>query len=243
MKLTRKQVKEGLEAFPLDVVLTGAVGGKETKLTHKQREFAKQIALGETKAGAYRKAYNSKGKPATASRHGQALLKRDAIQTQAEAFRAAIEAQKLASPAHLRALVIDRLTRHAIDETIKPAERLRALQLLGTVTEVAAFTERREVVQVKDSAQIRERLMQTISMLTKQGADDVAYTDGESLLAELAEARGGAEDFEGDETPPEGHPPEPAETSASTMHSNPNNRTNEPHLPPVLDPATNEDPV
>lgn len=237
-------MKEGLEAFPLDVVLTGAVGGKESKLTPKQREFAKQIALGETKAGAYRKAYDSKGKPATQSRHGQALLKRDAIQTQAEAFRAAIEAQKLASPAHLRALVIDRLTRHAIDETIKPSERLRALQLLGTVTEVAAFTERREVVQVKDSAQIKERLMQTLSMLKKQGAKDVEYTEGDSLLAELAEARAtdpGQDESEGDETLPEGHPPSTVDDTETYIHSNPHNGTNEPHLPQDTPPATPTD--
>jgi hypothetical protein len=246
MKLTRKQVKEGLEAYPLDVVLMGAVGGKENRLTHKQREFAKHIAMGETKAGAYRKAYNSKGKPITQSRRGQELAKNGAIQAQAEAFRAAIEAQKLASPAHLRALVIDRLTRHAIDESIKPSERLRALQLLGTVTEVAAFTERREVVQVKDSAQIKERLMQTISMLTKQGAKDVEYTEGDSLLAELAAAREAdptAVESEGGETPPGRHPPEPVETSASTMHSNPHSQSSSPHLPNSLDPATNEDPV
>ncbi len=232
-KLTRKQVKEGLEAYPIDTVLLGVTSAKDSALTPKQREFARNLALGDTKAGAYRKAYNSKGKPHTVSRKGQALAKRDAIQAQAEAFRLAIEAQKLASPAHLRALVIHKLTEHALDEENKPSERLRALQLLGTVTEVAAFTERREVVQVKDSAQIKERLMQTIRMLTQSGASDVEYKDGDSLLAELAAA--GDNTIDEGETPPYPDPPEPVETSASTMHSNPHNGS--PHLPNVLDPT------
>ena len=232
-KLTRKQVKEGLEAYPLDVVLLGAVGGKESTLSVKDREFARHLALGESKAEAYRKSRKTTAKPATASRRGQDLAKQSAIQAQAEAFRLAIEAQKLASPAHLRALVIHKLTEHALDDDNKPSERLRALQLLGTVTEVAAFTERREVVQVKDSAQIKERLMQTIRMLTQAGASDVDYTEGDALLAELAAA--GDNTIEEGETPPHRHPPEPVETSASTMHSNPHNGS--PHLPNVLDPT------
>lgn len=58
--LSRKQVKEALETVPIDQVLS--VPGE---LTHKQREFARLVALGETGAGAYRKAYKSKGKPKT----------------------------------------------------------------------------------------------------------------------------------------------------------------------------------
>ena len=84
------------------------------KYTPKQRAFAEAIAMGETKAGTYRRAYNSKGKPETQSRRGQELAKRGAVQAQVDAFRAAIEAQKYATPAHLRALVIEQLTRHAL---------------------------------------------------------------------------------------------------------------------------------
>jgi hypothetical protein len=54
------------------------------------------------------------------------------------------------------------------------------------MTEVALFTERREIVQVTDSAQIRERLMDTLRTITQAQAQDVDDTAAASLLAELA---------------------------------------------------------
>lgn len=93
IKLTRKQIEEGLKAYPIETLLIGATSAKEKRLTHKQKVFAEEVAKGNTKAGAYRKAYNSKGKPATASRRGQELSKDSAIQAQIEAFRVALEAQ------------------------------------------------------------------------------------------------------------------------------------------------------
>ena len=62
-KLTRQQVKDGLDYIPIDTLLLGKVKGEQS-LSHKQKEFARLVALGETKTGAYRKAYDSKGKPA-----------------------------------------------------------------------------------------------------------------------------------------------------------------------------------
>jgi hypothetical protein len=79
MKLTRQKVKEALETVPIETVLLGAAGAHGVKLTSKQKEFARQIALGETKASAYRKSRTSKAKPATASRRGQELAANGAI--------------------------------------------------------------------------------------------------------------------------------------------------------------------
>ena len=52
-KLTRKQAKELLEKVPIDRVLTGT----NQTLTKKQKDYAYHLAVGETKADAYRKAY------------------------------------------------------------------------------------------------------------------------------------------------------------------------------------------
>ena len=187
MKLNRKQIKESLETVPLDVVMLGAAGAKTNKLTPKQREFARQLALGESKASAYRKSRDTKAKPATASRRGQELASDSAIQAQAEAFRLAIEAQKLATPAHLRALVIQQLTSKAIDPKVQPAQQIKALELLGKITEVAAFTERREVVQVHDSQQIRERLLNSLRLAMQSSAIEVE-AQASDLLAEIQSA-------------------------------------------------------
>jgi hypothetical protein len=187
MRLTRKQVKEALEQTPIEQILLGSVGAKEISLTPKQREFARQIALGETKAGAYRKSRNTKAKPETASKRGQELAANGAITAQVEAFRAAFEAQKYQTPAHLRALAIHELTKHALDAACPPAQRIRALELIGKMTEVALFSERREIVHITDSDTIRARLMDTLRTITQAEAVDVEDTAAASLLAELAE--------------------------------------------------------
>ena len=186
MKLTRSQIKQALDQVPIETVLLGAAGAHDVKLTSKQKEFARQIALGETKASAYRKSRPTKAKPATASRRGQELAANGAIQAQIDAFKLAFEAQRYTSPAHLRALAIQQLTEHSLNPDWPPAQRVRCLELIGKMTEVALFTERREVVQVTDAAQLKDRLMDTLRTITQAQVTDVTDTAADSLLAELA---------------------------------------------------------
>jgi hypothetical protein len=186
MKLTRAKVKEALETVPIETVLLGSSSAHGVKLTSKQREFARQIALGETKASAYRKSRSSKAKPETASRRGVELANNSKVQAAIEAFKLAFEAQRYTSPAHLRALAIQQLTEHSLNPEFPAAQRVKCLELIGKMTEVALFTERREIVQVTDSAQIKERLMDTLRTITQAQAQDVDDTAADSLLAELA---------------------------------------------------------
>lgn len=189
MKLTRAQIKESLKSVPMETILLGVHSAKQTGLTAKQIRFAEEIARGETKAGAYRKAYNTKGKPETQSRRGVELTNDGRIQAQVEAFQAAFEAQKYATPAHLRALTIHELTKHALDETFPPAQRMKALELLGKITEVALFTERREVVSVSNPAEIKEKLMASLRLAMGSDIVDVEATDGADLLAEIEQGK------------------------------------------------------
>lgn len=185
-RLTRKEIEQGLQAMPVDTLLLGVSTAKEKRLTHKQIEFAKQVALGESKAGAYRKSHNSKGKPSTQSKNGQALAKNKAIQTQIDAFKVALEAQKYQTPAHLRALAIHRITEKALDPACPPAQQLKALELLGKITEVALFTERREVIKVSDPSEMREKLMASIRLAIENSqAIDIEARSADDLLAEL----------------------------------------------------------
>jgi hypothetical protein len=241
-KLSRKEIREGLDAVPMEAVLMGAASKGEKRLTAKQREFARQIAMGETKAGAYRKSRESKAKPASASREGQELMKNPAIASQVVAFQAAFEAQKYATPAHLRALTIHELTKHALDESFPPAQRMKALELLGKITEVALFTERREVVQVTDASQIRERLMASLRLALNNEAIDVEARSADDLLAEISggnietPADGEAIEISPAATPPGGDPLDaPCDTQAY-MHSNPHIESA--HLPDVSSPST-----
>lgn len=208
-KLTRQQIKEGLAAVPVEVVLLGAAGARSTKLTPKQKAFAENLAMGKSKAASYRDAYGSKGKPATASRRGQELAQRSAIQAQVEALTLAAEAQKYATPAALRALVIQQLTAHALSDEVKPAQRIKALELLGKVTEVAAFTERREIIKTTDAGAARAALIENLRQALRANAIDAKIIEaspakGNSVTLAAADQGatqqpdGAAGDLEGD---------------------------------------------
>ena len=185
-RLTRKEIEAGLEAMPIDTILLGAVNAKTTKLTSKQRAFAKEVAMGNTKTGAYRKAYKTKGKPSTQSAEAQKLAKNPSIATQIEAFKVALEASQHITPASLRALAIHKITEKALDPDVPPAQQLKALELLGKITEVALFTERREIVQVTNSKEMKDKLLNSIRLaISSQGAEDVEMDDADSLLAEI----------------------------------------------------------
>ena len=186
-RLTRKQIEEGLKATPIEQILLGVAGAKDTRLTAKQKAFAEEVAKGNTKAGAYRKAYNSKGKPKTQSENGQKLVKNEAIQRQIEAYQVALEAQKYTTPQHLRALTIHKLTEKALDPDIAPAQQIKALELLGKITEVALFTERREIIQTSNSSEIRAKLLTSIRLaLSTQNAETIEPDQANDLLAELS---------------------------------------------------------
>jgi len=229
-------VKEGLQAVPVDVLLLGAAAAKETKLTAKQRKFAERIALGDTKAGAYRAAYDSKGNGYTQSRRGQELAKHSAIQAQIEALKLAGEAARHATPAALRSLVIQQLTEHALSQDVPPAQRLRALELLGKVTEIAAFTERREIVTQIDAAGARAALLESLRDALRQTSIDAEIVSrpgperkpalidraaGNSVTDAVMAAAPGRGDEGPDADPTGAAPPAHAGPSAPAMLSNP----------------------
>ena len=187
-KLSRDQIREGLNTIPLESIILGSQS-KEKTLTPKQREFARQVALGETKASAYRKAYNSQGKAKTQGDAGSRLAQHSGISAEIIAYQAAIEASKHRTPAALRELVIHQLTQHALDQDVNPAQRLKALELLGKVSEVAAFTERKEVTTITQSGDIKARLMSMLQAKAIQPITDLEpidqANDTDSLLAEI----------------------------------------------------------
>ena len=187
--------------MPIDTILLGAVTAKTSKLTSKQRAFAKEVAMGNTKTGAYRKAYKTKGKPSTQSAEAQKLAKNPAIATQIEAFRVALEANQHITPAALRALAIHKITEKALDPSVPPAQQLKALELLGKITEVALFTERREIVQVTNSQEMKDKLLNSIRLaISSQGATDVEVDDADSLLAEITGNTNKMDDVTGNES-------------------------------------------
>lgn len=249
MKLSRKAVREGLQAVPIERVLLGAVGAKQSALTAKQKRFAEGVAMGKSKAQAYREAYNSKAKPGHQSLEGQRLAANPAIAQQVEALKLAGEAAKYATPAALRALVIERLTQHAIDEDIAPAQRLRALELLGKVTEIGAFTERREIITQRDPGAARAALLDGIRAALRAsaidavpanviGAASLGATDEAAIyVAQDAEAAGSlpptGDAIAGEAGGLGGGPRAQARAAAQPLLSNPHTQSPQNSIPPL----------
>lgn len=210
MKLSRKTLEKAAKETPIEHILGRQVSGA---LTPKQRRFAHEVAKGATKADAYRAAYDVSSQR-TLNVEPYMLARDPRITREIEAYALAIEAEKHRTPAALRSLVIQTLTQTLIDPDIKPAVRLQAAKILGTVTEVAAFTERKEVRTISSSEDARARVMSELRGLISAGATDatVIEADADSLLRELSVK------FDGDASPDATEPTdatEPQDASTS----------------------------
>ena len=89
------------------------------------------------------------------------------------------------TPQQLRALVIHSLVKVITDPDAKDSTKVQAAKVLGTVTEVAAFTERREVRTIKTSEDARAQLLAKLRQVMNSSAVDVESRDADALLAEI----------------------------------------------------------
>jgi phage terminase small subunit len=242
MKLTRKQIKEGLDQMPIDTLLLGT----PKTLTAKQKRFAEEVAKGSTKAEAYRKAYDTDTKPKYQSHEGQMLMQNPIIANYVEAIKLSIEAEKYLLPTHLRRLTIQRLTEKALDPNVNDAQQIKALELLGKITEVSLFTERKELTQQTDSKDAKTKLIEVLSQAIKssKALNEDRRKSAEELLAEIS---GGSasnpnpsiidqedgylseneaeEEIATDETPPSATQPNLINGMADTMHTIPHSQS------------------
>jgi hypothetical protein len=183
-KLTKAQIRESLDSVPVSHILGR---GASRELTAKQKAFALEVAKGSTGAEAYRRAYNTKAKPKTQGNQAHKLSSRPDISAEIEAYQLAIEGAKHRNPAALRELVIQSLVKVIIDPESKPGQITAAAKVLGTVTEVAAFTERKEVRTITSSEDARLSIMAQLKELSKASATDahIIDTQADELMREL----------------------------------------------------------
>ncbi len=181
-KITKREIKEGLENIPIEQILLGSANSRE--LTHKQKTFAKQVALGKPKTVAYRIAYDTKGKKSTQAVNAHKVSNNDNVKNMIEAYSRAFEAREYQKPERLRELVIHQLTELALNPEVKDAQRIRSLELLGKVSEVGAFVDRKETRVIHESSKIKERLLDQLKTIINVDASEI--DEGESLLRELS---------------------------------------------------------
>lgn len=205
--MKRKTVQEAIKDKGISAVLRVP----KNTLTTRQKRFAEGIALdGLTASDSYRRAYNTAGRPATVNPEASRLSANPKIAATIDALRLANEAMAYADAESIRKLVIQSLIQTVIDPDIKPATKVAAAKVLGQVTEVAAFTERREVTHVRDSGAIRDQIMSQLKTMMLS-SDDAVDVDADSLLNELA----------GSDTHPEGMPQSQNEPHSRSLHTIP----------------------
>jgi predicted outer membrane protein len=213
-KITRRAIKEGLDQIPMETILLGV--GKETKLTHKQKEFARKVALGSPKTKAYRETYNTKASAKVVGVDASKLSRKPSVSLEIEAYKIAIEAEKHRTPAQLKSLLIHQLVKHSLDEDFPPAQRIKCLELMGKLYEVGAFEERKTTTIVHESAKVKERLLSQLkSVINGDYINEVReLTDeGDELLAEIRTLPPGEAGEQEATTPP------PAQTGPSAGQS------------------------
>lgn len=203
---SRKQLRETIKGKDIGALLHIPRG----TLTAKQKRFAEALVLeGKTGADAYRTAYDTKARPKTVGDNASRLKADIRIQAEIEALERAKQVAALHSAEALRSLVISTLTAAIVDPDSKPATRITAAKILGQVTEVAAFTERKEITHVQDSGAIRSQILDQLKSMML-GTADAQDVDATELLAELSEdgPHGG------------GIPPNAKRDSGADVHSN-----------------------
>jgi len=186
-KLTRQQIAQGLESVPMSQVLQGAQG-TIPKLSARQVEFAKQVALGAaSQSDAYRSVYSKGNSTRTVNKNASVLANDSRVQTAIEAFKTAQAYAEYQTPAQLRQLVVSQLTKHILDDDFPPAQRVQCLKLLGGVAEIGLFVDRKETTVIHQSADIRAKLIEQLRTITGQVTD--VTDDADSLLQEINSAK------------------------------------------------------
>ena len=205
-KLSRKALTEGLRDTPIETILGESVS---KSLTGKQKAFALEVARGQTKTNAYRKAYKANPAPSTINNEPYKLMANPRIARASEAYALAIEAAKHRNPAALRELVISGLVEIALSPSTKDAVKVAALRTIGTITEVSAFTERKEVRTISSSETAKASILAQLQTLMAGEATDVVSRDADSLLAELRtpESESAPPEHDAAESAPDADPP------------------------------------
>lgn len=184
MKVT-KSTRDALKAKISNEGIHSVLRIGKSELTAKQRKFAEGIAMGETGAGAYRKAYNTTAKPKSVGTDASKLKADPRILQEIEAYQLANEAAKYRSSESLRNLVIQSLAQVVINPDAKDSVKVAAAKVLGTVVGVDAFVERKQITHVQDSKAIRDKILGELKTITLN-LDDALDVDATALLAELA---------------------------------------------------------
>jgi hypothetical protein len=205
MKMSKEQIKESLDQIPISSILTK---DRAKTLTPKQKAFVKEHVInGLSKGQAYKKAYNTKMSTRNVSVDGHKLAKKPNVSLEIERVKLAVEAMEYRSPSHLRALVVDSLTKVLLDEDAKHSDKIQASKVIGEITGVDLFKPTIEQTKNVSSKVAKDQLMNEIKKMLTNSSNDVVDIEAKALLDELTGEPhpGGSPQIEQESTVPESH--------------------------------------
>ncbi|NBW20026.1 MAG: hypothetical protein EBR82_69855, partial [Caulobacteraceae bacterium] len=134
------------------------------ELSPRERQFVQRMAEGAGKREAFIEAFEPGGTSRSVSTAAWKVAKRPEVQ-QALAQQQAVERLRYSqNPLQIRSFVVDSL-QHEARTAQRPADRLRALELLGKLADVSAF-ETRSVVEHRTASDTKARLAEKLRRLT-----------------------------------------------------------------------------
>lgn len=139
-------------------------------LTPKQEKFVQGVVSGMTASESYRNAYSTKNmKDSSVWTESSKLMSSPKVSQRVKQGLKRKSEYAATTGLSLRQMVLEQLQKEALDTNNNESSRIRALELLGKVSEVALFTERLETTSSsKSSDEIRLELEQKIqSMFNK----------------------------------------------------------------------------
>jgi len=134
------------------------------ELTPKQRQFVRGLADGMSKRDAYVSAYDAKADSRSVGITACTIAANPKIQLALQQQKAVERLRYSQNPLEIRSFVVDSL-QHEARTAQRPADRLRALELLGKLADVGAF-ETRSVIEHRTASDTKARLAEKLRRLT-----------------------------------------------------------------------------
>ena len=216
-ELPAAALKALAKGVPADRVLMPHV-----ELSPRERQFVQRMAEGASKREAFVEAFEPGGTSRSVSTAAWKVAKRPEVQ-QALAQEKAVQRLRYSqNPLDIRNFVVDSL-QHEARTAQKPGDRLRALELLGKLADVAAFETRSVVTHESGSA--RQRLRDKLARLGS--IIDVDATPTAPPPPQTGPASGG---------PPRSTNPHIPASKSSESHERSTENTLTPNLQDILTP-------
>ena len=184
MRMSKEEIRESLDQIPIESIFNK---GLSQELTPKQKRFAKEVAKGEvSKAEAYRRTYNTNQKPKAVGSDACKLASKPSVAQEIERVKLALQAMEYRSPSHLKALVVDSLTKVLLDEDAKHSDKINASKVIGTISGVDMFKDIKEVNHTINSKMAKDQVLNEIKRLIKGSDSSIVDVEARSLLDELS---------------------------------------------------------